>query len=146
CVYDRTTQRSIVSELWNELVPPTLTRIDAGASIDDALQSIRESMLARLPFVAASIKHPSFSEEQEWRIVTGYVSFDDDRLSYFPRNSIIVPYMSIDLTPVPNWLESVTVGPNPHQEVAKNALSKFLTSCRLGTYSCPRSQIPFRSL
>jgi hypothetical protein len=80
----------------------------------------------------ASIKHPSFRSEKEWRLVkviqTGFMD-KDEKVNFRQGRGGIVPFLIAELhqsrgvgfRPV-----SITIGPNANPQAAKSALDLFL--------------------
>ncbi len=90
-------------------------------------------ILAYAPF----IKHPSFSEESEWRVVI----IDRFGSKFRQGKSFIVPYLEIPLSGEdPVRIEKAIVGPTPHKDLAKQSCSKFL-----GIGNVINSDIPYRN-
>jgi hypothetical protein len=115
CVYDEARQGAIVKEL-----------------IDSAAESIggtsagtaAELLLNRIPEVAPALKHPQFSEEREWRLVSqGPVDIRHPQVRFRPTSWTLVPYYLFQLCVEPDGLEidHVYVGPNPHMDLARDA-------------------------
>lgn len=90
--------------------------------------------------IVASVKHPSFAEEREWRVI---VSMEDDVTTLFrATNRAIIPYVKVSL-PL-DALVSVRVGPGNNTGVRKEGVSRLLR--RVGSAaSVVVSEIPLRS-
>jgi hypothetical protein len=74
-------------------------------------------------------KDPSFKEEQEWRLISSTVMYYDQQIGFRIGNSVIVPYYRM---PILNEgvlpIKHVIVGPCPHMELAKSAVTSLLMS------------------
>lgn len=72
---------------------------------------------------APYLKHPSFKEELEWRLVAR-ISENEDRIKLRSGKSMLIPYVQINLNL--NSQESplyyIKVGPSPHIELAMESL------------------------
>ena len=76
------------------------------------LETHMSSAMARALELMATSKHPSFAEEQEWRIVA-HVDKSDPAVSVRPSENGLVDFVTV---PLPSSvLTGVTVGPGVHQ-------------------------------
>jgi hypothetical protein len=106
--------------------------------------------------LCALMKHESFSEEKEWRLVIAE-SRTRSIPSPYPRLSrvgfaTLIPYISIPLRPnelrkrdVKNRITAVKVGPNPDSDRAVDAIREFLETNHLVDVEISVSRIPFRA-
>ncbi|MCL5279309.1 MAG: DUF2971 domain-containing protein [Planctomycetes bacterium] len=89
----------------------------------------------RLMNISAALKHQTFHQEEEWRMVR-YPGPDAEKkgLDFRFKNGVVVPYMECDLefkddmARTKTMWESVrvTVGPTPTREVSKASVEKLL--------------------
>jgi hypothetical protein len=98
--------------------------------------------------IAAVIKHSSFSEEREWRLVSKPVIASD--LQFRPRHSMLVPYCScpISVSKSELGIQEVLVGPCLNREQAVDAVTMLLYSagCKPPlSVKVRTSSIPFRN-
>src|SRR5262249_36119952 len=126
CVYDYKKQKSIATTILEHI---------------RALISIRQQELSRhsqeysTPYylilkevevdllrIAALLKHPSFHEEEEWRvvspIVTNYVTAP---IEYPEGPSMLIPYMNFDLPHAADRrvdIEHAVLGPTPNVNIS----------------------------
>lgn len=99
--------------------------------------------------IAALLKHPSFREEEEWRIVSPILSdYVDSPVLFREGTSMLVPYLEFRLLPDRDQrleFEHVFLGPTPNISLSMNSLTMFLSKTgvrvRQGIDYC---QIPFR--
>lgn len=125
---------------------PLLAAVDL--FIDQTLnrpEKVKKSTLygavRRMSYIAASVKHKGFAEEQEWR----YVDSGRDQLPHFRSGALgLIPYRNLELP-----IESVvglSVGPGPHQY--ENCLAAKSMLYRYGyieaSNNVQRSSTPFR--
>ena len=100
--------------------------------------------------LAALLKHPSFYEEQEWRLVssvtTNYITAP---IEYREGPSMLIPYMNFYLPEAEDRridIEHVFLGPTPNVNSSMTSLSRYLSkkgaSPRQGMTYC---QIPYRA-
>ncbi len=80
---------------------------------------------------APLIKHPSFKEEREWRIVTtsGH-DYNYHKVDFREGKSFIVPYKKIPLVDEESSVDikEVIIGPTPHTELAEKSCKMYLGS------------------
>ena len=126
-------QHGISVAAWRRLKSPELwgrnpmTHLMAGMQMSD---------------VASFIKHPSFCEEREWRVVIQF----RNQVHYRSGGSFLVPFAELPLgLKATRALVDVVVGPTPHPALAVESVKAYLHS-KLG-YEVPvrASDIPFRA-
>jgi hypothetical protein len=99
-------------------------------------------------FAAAAMKHCTFAEEKEWRLLG--LCRDLRRFQFRPGKSSLTPYIELkwgEGTTAQNAqpIRSVTVGPCPDPELGLKSVGRLLNSCGLESVRVKSSQIPFRS-
>lgn len=79
--------------------------------------------------MAISIKHPSFKEEKESRLICGPTGMLDQSILFRPSHQMLVPYQKIRLTPNDNVslpIVGVIVGPSPKKALSISSVESFL--------------------
>lgn len=145
CVYSPERQQSLIEQTVDALEAMSAEADSAG----DAGAAIFEQIEGRLLRMAAVLKHPSFEEEQEWRIVSPVIPELRGHPIYFREGaSMLVPYYAFSLSPdvaTPLRLEHVYLGPTSNIDQSMNSLRLYLMSSgvepRRGISYC---QIPYR--
>jgi hypothetical protein len=89
------------------------------------------------------MKHPSFSEEKEWRILQ--VCSDQKDVKFRPGRGIIIPYLELSGIP-PDVFVSVTLGSGTDPEFAVKPMESFLKCNQLQHVKVQASEIPLRTL
>ena len=143
CLYDVMKQRSLISELLDECV-----RIAFPVMVEEAVRTggrVGGSFEAYVDRVAPILKHPSFREEREWRLITRPRM--TTTLQFREGLSMLIPYTAVRLGAKTKYLESVTIGPAAHPELAKSAVELLLRSCEIlpDTVRCVSSNVPYRA-
>jgi hypothetical protein len=97
--------------------------------------------------IAPMLKHPSFEEEREWRLVSRPKDTDDSQVDVRPGATMFVPYFPLRLPSRghPLKLKRLIQGPTIDQERALRALKLFLAKRNVRCESVVASQIPFRT-
>jgi hypothetical protein len=94
--------------------------------------------------VAAILKHPSFYEECEWRIISGPI--ENRHMSFRVGKSMLIPYFLISFEGIePFPIDEIIIGPTPEQSLAKSSLFQFLLRNNL-KISIESSKTPYRVL
>jgi hypothetical protein len=138
---------------------PNLVRVRYGDEaakdvLDDALKHMRSDanlghpgvhsyyMARDLTSKLATIKHPGFSEEREWRLIATFEA-DDPALVRFRATPVAVaPY--IELRVPTDAVISIRVGPGRHVDVRSAGVQRLLA--RLGRdVPVLQSEVPLRS-
>ena len=126
---------------------------NAGDVVAAAMEAARTDDLAhpcvfahyaavRLTHLLASINHPGFAEEHEWRLVVSHEYDDVDDIDF--RHSPLgpIPYIKIPLGQ--EAIRSVTIGPGKQSQLRATATSRFL--CHMGIDAEVKSSvIPVRA-
>jgi hypothetical protein len=102
--------------------------------IDSALQGLNKLLFK----IAAGIKNPAFSEENEWRLISEPIPFTDPRVKFRSGKSMLIPYVEIDLVENENDyinIPGVWVGPTPNPEGSDYSITNFLKKSRAFAYS-----------
>ncbi len=100
--------------------------------------------------IAAILKHPSFREEEEWRIISPVVTdYVKAPVQFREGTSMLVPYIQFNLPAEHDSaiaLEHLFLGPTPNITISMNSLAMFLSKSGIqpakGISYC---QIPFRA-
>ncbi|MEM1113510.1 MAG: DUF2971 domain-containing protein [Pseudomonadota bacterium] len=132
CIYDEQHQRALMSDilgaLENAASGDAPLAVAARESAD--FHSLFELAEAELLRIAAILKHPSFEEEQEWRIVSPPIRDDKHAPVHFREGKyMLVPYYDFRLAVAGGermTLEHVFLGPTPNRELSMNSLRLYL--------------------
>ncbi|UZJ46175.1 DUF2971 domain-containing protein [Marinimicrobium sp. C6131] len=146
CEYDENKQlslaRMLVSECLAENVDTEIVKFNRGVPTLDF--SAGSEFKRKLSLLASVLKHKTFKEESEWRLVSQEPISAQD-LKFRPGISTVTPYIPVELGEKRYYLQSITAGPTPNPSQAADML-KVLTlkhiECNLKTYT---SEVPFRN-
>ena len=142
CVYDHRQQKGLLRE--------ALSKWFAGGRDSDGEQP-KNSLGIGVDLVrlSARLKHPSFCEESEWRLVSTLVPRSHPCVAFREGRAVLTPYFRLGLASPDGCipLSKVIVGPTPHMELALQSTRDFLAS--KGVTIAPDrvvpSEIPYRS-
>lgn len=151
CVYEPSRQRMLIRKVI-DAVEQLAARQAAGARTTSERAAFYQEAFAEVETdllrLAAILKHPSFREEKEWRIVSPVITDDGEaRILFREGHAMLVPYIefALGLDPEPFDLEHVFLGPTPNVNISMNSLKMFLEkngiTLERGIDYC---QIPFR--
>jgi hypothetical protein len=145
CVYDLAHQESLVQALIEEVRDENLKRRDSGD------ESVRlppgGNLLAYLRRYGPILKHSSFAEEREWRIITMPQANVNQRFHFREGPSMLIPFYKLPLALEGGDLpiEEVVVGPAPHPERSMASVRNFLVSRGLRVVKVTVSEVPYRN-
>ena len=134
CIYDKSRQMALIDDVIKE----SLSK--AGPTLGP--QGEFANMLMK---IAPMIKNESFTEEREWRLISGPISSKE--LDYRSGASMIIPHFRFPLCDDQARLElsDVIIGPTPHRELSCEALTSLFISRNVEFRSISPSSIPFRN-
>jgi hypothetical protein len=145
CQYDLDSQKTIVVDSINQ---GTKQVLDCSANPEDAeIKKASWRMIRVLAVIAGFLKHDSFSEEKEWRLVSKMIDNRVPEFGYRKGQSFIIPYFRFGLVAEPNeWpIKTVIVGPTPHKDLAADSAFQLLSSKGITGFSVTNSTIPYRN-
>jgi hypothetical protein len=147
CIYRPERQRQLIGQVLDTVEQEAASTAPGGDSAAHHQVFARiESDLLR---IAAVLKHPSFQEEEEWRLVSPVITdYMDAPVLFREGTSMLVPYIEFRFLPEDGrgiCLEHVYLGPTAHQNISMNSLKLLLRkqgiAPRRGISYC---QIPYR--
>jgi hypothetical protein len=99
--------------------------------------------------VAPRMKHPSFAEEREWRLVNRRVTetIRNPQILYRLGKSFFIPYREFQLgSDVDSLVKEVIVGPSPHSKLSVKTTMEYLWHQGVRGVKVEESKTPYRSL
>lgn len=154
CIYDSGSQYQLVGEILRSHVYEFEQRLAAEASSAEAeMRAVVRKIGADLAQYGPLLKHSSFSEEREWRLVSAPSQVADDRLHFRPSETGLRVYLRFRLhtTSAPTMQRDeaiagpgAVVGPSIDSGSQQQAVQSALHQ-KLG-YSCwhSRTESPYR--
>jgi hypothetical protein len=151
CIYDENQQNKLAKSILDtveslakqEFAPPGRLQPN---SAQHFFVRIEDDLLR----IAALLKYPAFSEEQEWRVISPVTAdYVGAPIEYREGQSMLMPYMRFRLPSAEDRsvdLEHVWVGPTPHVANSLLAVNNFLTKNRAAPrFGVGYCGIPYRS-
>ena len=124
---------------------------------DDPNSVLTDAFARALTQCGAFFKDKAFKEEDEWRLVTGVLHYDDEKFEFREGTSMPIPYYRLNIHNG-SWdrngkIDTIVVGPCPHPDAAKvsviGLLMHYSVSSRTpGPHYWPKveiSRIPYRN-
>ena len=154
CIYSSKSQERLISRIIDAVEALAENHVSEysqqGKSADHSYHCIFQLIESDLLRIAAILKHPSFREEEEWRIVSPVITdYVKAPVLFREGASMLVPYIEFNLVTEDNSpiaLEHLFLGPTPNITISMNSLTMFLAKNRIrpdkGISYC---QIPYRA-
>ncbi len=150
-VYDEPTQRQLIEEAIDEfcqLLCLLHSSVNSPSSkLHTAISNFSHAIAQIFHEYVYCFKHPSFAEEQEWRLVQRVVPYQtaDESLvttkhaKFRESRGLLVPYVELDLAEQDSEdmkprlpLLQINVGPALRQDLAENSLKQLLNKLDYG--------------
>jgi hypothetical protein len=154
CSYEREEQENLIKQLIHSAIDNFEGYKLPHPHTEDLNEESRAHVFCgtwffpKMQRLASAMKHPAFSEEQEWRLV-GALYKPLPPMDLRPRGSILVPFEVFKLSPNNNAplegiIESVMVGPNADQELATFGVERLQQLDLIRNMRIERSTAPYR--
>jgi hypothetical protein len=150
CTYEPTLQRHLFAALMDH----ALAAYRNGWSADEQepehrirITGLAIEFLQAFLVLAASFKSKAFQEEAEWRLIARPGLAPSSAPRYRVGRGGIVPYIDVALATnnTPLRLDHIIVGPNPHEEIARNAVISMLDEYGVQHNGVELAGIPYRA-
>lgn len=152
CIYDSEQQGLLIRQVMDAVESLADAHgVDGdGRSSENSYLTIFQEIESDLLRIAAILKHPSFREEEEWRLVSPVVTdYLEAPVLFREGTSMLVPYIQFPLAgedDSPIHLDHIFLGPTSNITISMNSLTMFLAKNGIqpknGISYC---QIPFRA-
>ena len=140
-IYDRTAQYAAVAkavEIGTKVI---------GDCDDVNFERLCTATLSTFSRFLSAFKHPAFSEEREWRLMS---RINPKTVQFRPRGNILIPYIELDVTSqqltntgkIP--LTKIIHGPTLHSDTTKYSVRRLLDESSYLTVMVESSEIPLR--
>lgn len=152
CEYDEGKQRGILKPLVTGLLD-FFNDLRQKGQVGDVGMYVDLFCRTELHRLALLFKHPKFSEEREWRIISSEPMMEDPPdtgeapLAFREGKSTLIPYRRVPLRNTMNRfpLTEVVVGPNPNPEQSVRSVCSLLKSHYLTNSIARMSEVPYRN-
>jgi len=152
CIYDRNEQNKIVYEIIYSFINEFKNRKKNGMNENENYEKTAWEFSQYLSQFGTVIKHPQFSEEAEWRIISKKIPENHDRIEFRGGNGIVIPYYKFQLTndENPDLMDvegdklKVMAGPSNYDLSIRSTATSFVMRKYLGKIHKSVSSIPYR--
>ena len=163
CVYDASEQQKIINHLIDSQVMPYIENPEQFSKVPCTKQMVSSivcggsnKFLWELSSTCATLKHPSFGREEEWRLGFdhGYAfekneNGENKTIPEFRiKNGLIIPYICIHLPENEVFWRQVRIiiGPTTYEKELKGVVHTLFRKYHATSISITHSEIPFREL
>ena len=142
CVYDL----ELYHEVVDDLIEATTEKWRHTALDASGYSPVELQFVAELIAIAPILKHPSFVEEKEWRLVSTPKLSSDANVRFREGKSMLLPYFDFQLAHPETKLEvgEIYVAVS-HPELSRNSVMHLLDSTRTAWGGVLLSEVPFRA-
>lgn len=147
-LYEEDEQRALVRTLLEDVLTENLQRrAEPMDRENEPGQPPGGNLVAYLNRYAPILKHKSFSEEREWRIISRPLFCSREGFGYRTGASMLIPYFRIPLSSEqqPFSIEEIIVGPTPHPEQSIRSVKGLLIRQKLEKTVVRKSEAPYRN-
>jgi hypothetical protein len=143
CIYNPDRQTQLVKQLVDGFIKEGITERNK----DFDAKKVSHEFTMDCVFLASVLKHPSFKDEQEWRIVSQTILPTDSQLDFRKGRAVLIPHLRFELAEpeVPLNIHLV-VGPNPEMDLALESATSLLAAKKCVGPAASRSLVPYRQL
>lgn len=158
CVYEKLKQEQIIEELFDDALGFTATSSEGifSPQLNPGLAKFSERWGPQTSFfmreflqLGSLLKHDSFSEEREWRILCFVIPHTHPDFRIRPGKSMLIPYREVKMHSADGTLhiDELIVGPTPHSILAKQSAHTLLSLNSIPTTmrTVRSSRIPYRA-
>lgn len=152
CLYKPTEQTSLIGTLVAKILVENMDRL-TGENQEEWIAASKlllprgGSLAAYLNSIAPVLKHESFAEEREWRIISQPLPCGLERFGFRPGVSMLIPYYRVPIAYKDQSLklDEVIIGPTPNVEQSRSSVRSFLVSQGLEKVPVEVSAVPYRN-
>lgn len=144
CRYQRGEHARLMNLVFSDARDRLHQKLQAGTPMLDARGEALTVFGAGFFMLAPLIKHVAFEEEREWRLVLPVSSVWQPRVRFRNAGTLLIPFVPIPLGSDPLPIVRVVVGPTPHPQLERRALSGLLTGHGLAKAAVDVSEVPYR--
>lgn len=154
CIYNREDQKNAIKNLIREWgcryieglsLFSNLAKDQRTKELVDAIGDVSFDFIKAFIHLSPLLKHPSFSEEKEWRLISAPISINHLRVRWREGSSMIIPYFDCPLHEDESMeIDAVTVGPTAYQALSVQSVEAFLHAEKVKFRKLKSSDIPFR--
>jgi hypothetical protein len=144
CLYEESQQRDLMRRLLEDILEEDAQNRAKGKVTH---QPPGGNLTAYLVRYAPILKHSSFAEEREWRIISRPLPCTHERFGYRAGRSMLTPYYRILLSGenLVFQVEEIIVGPTPNLTQSRRAVQGLLAKHKLKGTKVRNTAVPYRN-
>lgn len=143
CIYDLKKQKELINYLIDEIKNLFLTNPKHYSDFQEK-QHLMNKFYSPFLLMASTMKHHSFHEEKEWRIIGGPFKFDSLNAKWRPKENMLLPYYIFDLKQDEKYgINNIYVGPNNQRQLVIESTRSYIGSLKKG-WNLNYSDSPYR--
>jgi hypothetical protein len=147
CIYEKAKQEAAMRSVLKSVALPWIEADPSPASEDNRRFGVSGNLVFEMIRTASRLKHASFAEEREWRIVSPPEKRIEAHERHFrAKNGLIVPYVEVHLPEgIDFWGKvCIMVGPSPHPIESKRSVYDLVHSHKGHAICVEISRSPYR--
>lgn len=149
CIYDYKEQVSVIKEIVSFYIQEFRSQggEQQATEIDKARKQVSWKFVQDIVRYGPVLKHASFMEEREWRLISRPTPIDHPQMAYRSGRSMLTPYFRLRLCrgEEPLDVSWVIVGPTPHPRQASIAVFDVLYKHRVTGFTIRDTSTPYRN-
>lgn len=147
CIYNAAQQQAVIQALVAEIIEENTESHKHADEHGRFLLSLGGNLRAYLNRYGPILKHPSFFEEREWRVISQPLSCREPHFGFREGRSMLIPYFRFNLAneDLPFQIHEVVVGPTAIPGQSADSVRSFLVGQDLATVPVDSSKVPYRT-
>lgn len=126
CVYDLEQQKRICLDLINQACAEAAIK----TTDEERASTMIDAVIPKIIRIAPALKHPSFVEEEEWRLIGGPFALNDEHLDFRPGRYGVIPYFKFSLQCERGFrIKEIVAGPAPDKKKTVES-AKYLVGAK----------------
>lgn len=143
CIYELKKQQELISYLIDEIKNIFLTDPSKYKDFQE-IQHLQNKFYSPFLLMASTMKHHSFHEEKEWRIIGGPFRFDSVNAKWRPKENMLLPYYIFNLDQDEKYaIDHIYIGPNNQRELVLESTRSYIGALKKG-WQLKYSDSPYR--
>lgn len=149
CIYAEKEQESVVRRILENRLSSFQEALKTERDTERILNLIKDSSwqaVVDLTSVSPQFKHPSFIEEEEYRLISELKRADDRAINCRNKGNLLIPYceFSLENPGIEFEIEEIIIGPGLPIELAMDSVSTLFHRNKGNYGSISHTSIPYR--
>lgn len=149
CVYNEKEQKSIVEHILKDYLSSFQEKLKTAKNEEEKDRLIKDSSLQAveiLTSVSPKFKHPSFMEEQEFRLVSELKASTEKAINCRNKQNLVIPYyeFALENDEIQFKVEQIVIGPGLPIELTMDSVSILFNRNQRKFGSISHTSIPYK--